>query len=99
MFKPNSNKDNVTNTKSRLRNLRGLKAKGFKVLHSFVCLLRRYLMRESSIRPSKMVLLRFAICFFPERASVSLVMFSAKQGKFWYHFFNVFGMTRLFIGD
>ena len=34
-----------------------------------------------------------------ERASISLWMFSAKQGKYWYHFCNVFGMTRSLSGD
>ena len=28
------------------------------------------------------------------RASISLLIFSAKQGNYWYHFYNVFGMTR-----
>jgi len=26
-------------------------------------------------------------------------MFSAKQGNYWYHFYNVFGMTRSLTGD
>ena len=26
-------------------------------------------------------------------------MFSAKQGHYWYHFYNVFGMTRSLTGD
>ena len=34
-----------------------------------------------------------------ERASISLLMFSAKQGHYWYHFYNVFGMTRSLTGD
>ena len=27
------------------------------------------------------------------------LMLSAKQGKYWYHFYNVFGMTRSLTGD
>jgi len=27
------------------------------------------------------------------------LMFSAKQGNYWYHFYNVFGMTRSLSGD
>ena len=27
------------------------------------------------------------------------LMFSAKQGHYWYHFYNVFGMTRSLTGD
>ena len=46
---------------------------------------------QSSIRPSKMVFNIFILSlFFQERASVSLLMFSAKQGKYWYHFLNIF---------
>ena len=29
-----------------------------------------------------------------ERAGISLLMLIAKQGNYWYHFYNVFGMTR-----
>ena len=31
--------------------------------------------------------------------SLSNVMVSAKQGNYWYHFYNVFGMTRSLTGD
>ena len=41
----------------------------------------------------------FPILFFWERASISIWMFSAKQGHYWYHFYNVFGMTRSLTGD
>ena len=34
-----------------------------------------------------------------ERASISLSMLSAKQGNYWYHFYNVLGMTRSLTGD
>ena len=34
-----------------------------------------------------------------ERASISFSMLSAKQGNYWYHFYNVFGMTRSLTGD
>jgi len=27
------------------------------------------------------------------------IMFSAKQGKYWYHFYNVFSMTWSLTGD
>ena len=60
---------------------------------------------QSSKRPSKMVFLLFSnlrIVFFGwgdlERASVSLLMLSAKQENHWYHFFNVFGMTQPLVG-
>ena len=33
-----------------------------------------------------------------ERVSVSLLMLSAKQGKHWYPFFTVFGMTQPLLG-
>ena len=53
----------------------------------YFCLFGSYLTREliwqSSIRPSKMVYLLFEIF---ERAGVSLLMLSAKQGNHWYHF-------------
>ena len=28
-----------------------------------------------------------------------VIPFSAKQGKHWYHFYNIFGMTRSLTGD
>ena len=31
--------------------------------------------------------------------SISLLMLSAKQGNYWYHFYYVFGMTRSLTGD
>ena len=34
-----------------------------------------------------------------EIASISLLMLSAKQGNYWYHFYYVFGMTRSLSGD
>ena len=42
----------------------------------------------------------FFLCFFEnlERASVCLLISSAKQGNHWYHFVNVFGMTRPLAG-
>ena len=39
----------------------------------------------------------FSYLNYWERASISL--FNAKQGNYWYHFFNVFGMTRSLSGD
>jgi len=36
---------------------------------------------------------------FLERARVSLLMLSAKHGNYWYHLYNVFGMTRSLTGD
>jgi len=35
---------------------------------------------------------------FWERASISLFM-CAKQENYWYHFYNLFGMTRSLTGD
>jgi len=29
----------------------------------------------------------------------AFLMFSAKQGNYWYHFYNVFGMTGSLTGD
>ena len=37
--------------------------------------------------------------FIFEKSSVSLSMFSPKQRKYWYHFYNLFGMTRSLTGD
>ena len=39
----------------------------------------------------------FSYLNYWERASIPL--FNAKQGNYWYHFFNVFGMTRSLSGD
>ena len=45
----------------------------------------------------------YPLHFFPylnssERARISLLMLSAKQGNYWYHFYYVFGMTRSLSG-
>ena len=37
--------------------------------------------------------------YFFVRTSISLLMLSAKQGNYLYHFYNVFGMTRSLTGD
>ena len=74
----------------------------FRYGHIFVlfCLFRRYLTREltwhsqSSTRPSKMVFLLFENDETLERASVSLLMLSAKQGHMTGTIFNIFGMRR-----
>ena len=34
-----------------------------------------------------------------ERASISLFNIECKQGKYWYHFYNVFGMMQSLTGD
>ena len=45
----------------------------------------------------------YSICFpyinSSERASISLLMLSAKQGNYLFHFYHVFGMTRSLSGD
>ena len=33
-----------------------------------------------------------------ERASISILMMSAKQGNYWYQFYYIFGMTRSLSG-
>ena len=40
----------------------------------------------------------YLLMFYWERASVSLLIFSVKQGNYWYHF-NVFGVTRSLTQD
>ena len=52
---------------------------------------------QSSIKPSKIVLLLLVILL--ERANVSLLLLSAKHGNYWYHLCNVLGMTRSVIVD
>ena len=49
-------------------------------------------MSQSSIRPSKMVFL----FIFWERASVPLLMFSAKQGNYWYRFITSYSIDLLY---
>jgi len=59
---------------------------------------------QSSIRPIRCVFSLFSNLRFYfllenlERASISLLMLSAKQGNHQYHFFNVCGMTRSLAG-
>ena len=41
----------------------------------------------------------FLILFFEKEPVFPFSMFSAKQGNYWIHFYNVFGMTRSLTGD
>jgi len=41
----------------------------------------------------------FPILILEKEPVFSLSMLSAKQGYYWYRFYNVFGMTRSFTGD
>ena len=41
----------------------------------------------------------FPILFLQKEPVFPFLMFSAKQGNYWYHFYNVFGMTRSWTGD
>ena len=41
----------------------------------------------------------FPILILEKRPVFSFWMFSAKQGHYWYHFCNVFGMTQSLTGD
>ena len=41
----------------------------------------------------------FLILFLEKEPVFHFLMFSAKQGNHWYHFYSVFGMTRSLTGD
>ena len=41
----------------------------------------------------------FPILILEKEPVFPFSMFSAKQGHYWYHFYNVFGMTRSLTGD
>ena len=41
----------------------------------------------------------FLILILEKESVFSFSMLGAKQGNFWYHFYNVFGMTRSLTGD
>ena len=41
----------------------------------------------------------FPILILEKEPVFPFLMFSAKQGYYWYHFYNVFGMTRSLTGD
>ena len=41
----------------------------------------------------------FPIFILEKEPVFPFLMFSAKQENYWYHFFNVFGMTRSLTGD
>ena len=41
----------------------------------------------------------FPILILQKEPVFPFLMFSAKQGHYWYHFYNVFGMTRSLTGD
>ena len=41
----------------------------------------------------------FPILILEKEPVFPFFMFSAKQGNYWYHFYNVFGMTQSVTGD
>ena len=41
----------------------------------------------------------FPILILEKESVFPFLMFSAKQGNYWYHFYNVFGMMRSLTGD
>ena len=41
----------------------------------------------------------FPIIILEKELVFPFLMFSAKQGNYWYHFYNVFGMTQSLTGD
>ena len=41
----------------------------------------------------------FPILILEKEPAFPILMFSAKQGNYWYHFYNVFGMKRSLTGD
>jgi len=41
----------------------------------------------------------FPILILEKEPVFPFLMFSAKQGNYWYHFYNIFGMTRSLTGD
>ena len=41
----------------------------------------------------------FPILILEKEPAFPFLMFSAKQGNYWYHFYNVFGMTRSLTGN
>ena len=41
----------------------------------------------------------FSILILQKEPVFPFLMLSAKQGNYWYHFYNVFGMTRSLTGD
>ena len=41
----------------------------------------------------------FPILILEKEPVFPFLMFSTKQGNYWYHFYNVFGMTRSLTGD
>ena len=41
----------------------------------------------------------FPILILEKEPVFPFLMFSDKQGNYWYHFYNVFGMTRSLTGD
>ena len=41
----------------------------------------------------------FPILILEKEPVFPFLMFSAKQGNYWYHFYNVFGNTRSLTGD
>ena len=69
-------------------------------MNSKFCLFLRYFTRkliwysQSSIRPSKKVFCYLRIIWIKIEPKCFPLRLGAKQGKHWYHCFNVFGMTQ-----
>ena len=43
--------------------------------------------------------INFPILILEKEPVFPFLMFSAQQGNYWYHFYNVFGMTRSLTGE
>ena len=69
------------------------------------CVVIRFFIPANDLRLRKIFYPRFYplhyfLILILEKAPVfPFLMFSAKQGNYWYHFYNVFGMTRSLTGD
>ena len=53
----------------------------------------------SDFHPRFYPLLFLSILILEKESVFSLILLSAKQENYWYHFYNVFGMTRSLTGD
>ena len=54
---------------------------------------------EGFSKPDLIHYIIFRILILEKEPVFPISMFSAKQGNYWYHFYNVFGMTRSLTGD
>ena len=61
------------------------------VLSNMACKTLRY---SKNIYMLHSIVYRFLILIIEKESVFPFSMLSAKQGNYWYHFYNVFGMTR-----